>query len=267
MKSLLEPFPASPAVIVDHGAENIEPRAFSRHNDILAAVFEACQSTGRRIKLSLETTSFDNKETGIRVSEVLRNPVIEILRQILRFAQDDRGGVVWRKVHLVLADLVTLLGPEHVFFKEVADIQVTFLPFRQGANPQGLCDFSARSEIGDLKRAIPDLLSVRHKRPTGIVGARLVIVAVEQVDLDYTPGDIRKRGVKVLIHFLDLPILGLRRTVTIDNSIHHKLTIIGNVPEVASGSEIFDTIRSIVPKRLVHPVPDGAAHEEVGGIN
>ena len=109
--------------------------------------------------------------------------------EILRFAQDDRGGVDRGKEHLVLADLVTFFSPEKIFLQGVTDIEITLFAFGQDSDWDFPQDFLPRTDPVSVERAATNLFAICDECPTGVVGARLVIVAVKQADLGDSIGN------------------------------------------------------------------------------
>ena len=70
-----------------------------------------------------------------------------------------------------------------------------------------------------------------------------------------------------LIDLLHLVVLRLGLAVAEDDAVHHELAVVRRVAEVAAVCQIACAVGLIVIQRLVHPVPDGTAAEEVGALN
>ena len=66
---------------------------------------------------------------------------------------------------------------------------------------------------------------------------------------------------------LDFKITRFRRTIRQDGAVEHKLAAIGMVVEIAAVAEHLFSIRQGLVQALVHPVPDGAAHNAVGRLD
>ena len=91
-----------------------------------------------------------------------------------------------------------------------------------------------------------------------VVGVVVLVDDVDSLMLCAVPlhGD-------VLVHLLHLVVLRLGLHVAEDDAVHDELAVVGRIAEVASVGQVAASVLRVVHHRLVNPVPDGAAAEEV----
>ena len=103
------------------------------------------------------------------------------------------------------------------------------------------------------------------KRIYQLVIFRQVLKVVLIEDLKYPLFCIYCLYADVLIYLFHFIVLRLRFKVTKHDAVHYKLSIIGSITKVAPISQITNTcLRVIIVHRLVYPIPDSTATEEIG---
>ena len=76
--------------------------------------------------------------------------------------------------------------------------------------------------------------------------------------------DVNRFHSHILIDFLHFIILWFRFKISKYNTIHYKLTVIGDISEISSIGQITLTgFLVIIIHRLIHPIPNGTATEEI----
>ena len=123
----------------------------------------------------------------------------------------------------------------------------------------------ARFGEGAVRHALNGA-TVSVERPANVVAGEISeVVFVE--DLDASGARVHTGHAHVLIYLLDLVVLSLRREVGAHHAVHAKHAIVGLVAEVAAVAPIARAIGRIVVDGLIHPVPNGTAHDEVIALN
>ena len=110
-------------------------------------------------------------------------------------------------------------------------------------------------------------VAVLPERPYhGVVGERFEVVLVEDFNLALLHVD--SFHAHILVNFLHLEVLCLGREVGAHDTVHAEHAVVGLVvhAEVAAVAPIELAFVVDIVDSLVHPVPDGTAHEEVGAL-
>ena len=259
VQAVLEPAADRPAVIIDGRPEHIQLRAVTRHEDIPALVTQAVQRPRLGIELRLETLALHDSATrpghhGFQ-GTCRHRPLLHL----------EWSGRLHEE--LVLAGRIALLRPREILRQAIPDVQETFLPLRQRARRHRAHRLRTGLQHARLESTAVHRLPIRDQLPMGRVRAGLVIIAVEKFQPRRIPVIADQRSIKGLIDLLHFEILRLRTAVAIEQSVHHELPVIRLVAEIATRRQILHALRRVIPQRLVHPVPDRTAHEEVRRID
>ena len=254
------------SIIIGRRTEGIKLRSIALSKYCIAAIRQAVQSTIGQAECSIEVVALhSNSLCVLSISDVALG-VCHILNGYCLHV----GSL---HTQLLLHLYISLLCPRHVLALQelyldevfalrielrVVVIECIFLTFARTDDVLGTHKLSV----------VLDALTVFPQRPYYLIAAqRLKVVLVEY--LDATLGHVDSLDTHILINLLHLKILCLRRKVGTHDAVHTEHTIVRLVvsTEVATIAPVLLAgLRVDVVQCLVHPVPDGTAHKEVGAF-
>ena len=260
----LGPAIVHPVVVVGTGAEGVELGAKSGFDDRLSAIVEGIEATGELVEGHFVALSAHFHEIAFH---------LRLCHAALLRSSDRRCGRGFAHGELFFHLHVALVGPRLLFGEQelnlheillrrvetvVAVVERVGFPF---ARPEGEARFGEGAVHQSLHGA-----AVGVERPANVVAGEVgEVVFVE--DLDASGARVHTGHAHVLIYLLDLVVLSLRREVGAHYPVHAEHAIVGFVAEVAAVTPIARAVGRIVVDRLIHPVPNGTAHDEVIALN
>ena len=260
----LRPAIIHPVVVVGTGAEGVELGAKSGFDDRLSAVVEGVEATGELIEGHFVALSAHLHEISFHR---------RLCHATLLRGSDRRSGRSFAHGELFFHLHVALVGPRLLFGEQelnlheillrrvetiVAVVEGVVLSF---ARPEGEARFGERTVDHALNGA-----TVCVERPANVVAGEVgEVVFVE--DLDASGARVHTGHAHVLIYLLDFVVLSLRGEVGTHHSVHAEHAVVGFVAEVAAVAPIARAVGCIVVDGLIHPVPNGTAHDEVIALN
>ena len=172
------------------------------------------------------------------------------------------------KLELVKGQFIALLGPVLVLLQLVAYAQGVFrsrLTVFQLRNVRyGHHDLFPGSGRRRIQLAFRHHIPVLRQSPGDVVRRQ---VRKEVLVEDGNPAVVRQGRGDILINVLHFKVARFRRAVRQDGAVEYELAAVGMVVEVAAVGEHPLPVRQGLVQALVHPVPDGAAHDAVGRFN
>ena len=260
----LGPAIVHPVVVVGTGAEGVELGAESGFDDRLSAVVEGVESTGELVEGHFVALSAHLHEIAFH---------LRLCHAALLRGSDRRSGRSFAHGELFFHLHVALVGPRLLFGEQELNLHEILLRWVETivAVVEGVVLSFARpkSEARFGEGAIHQSLhgaTVSVERPANVVAGEVgEVVLVE--DLDASGARVHAGHAHVLIYLLDLVVLSLRREVGAHYPVHAEHAIVGLVAEVAAVAPIACAVGRIVVDGLIHPVPNGTAHDEVIALN
>ena len=255
IKPLLEPLVPRPVVVVHRSTESIELETIALLYHIVVSILESVEAT---ISIVESSSKVDTLDDSIAASGVNLEDITTIDKERLSGSHNAERQLL---VHLHIASL----SPRHIasqaelYVEEILTIRSYFADLERQTHNLLLAR-ALYAAIG-YERTLVDSLAVLDQSPRNLI----VLQTGEVVLVEDLNGIVVKVSLNayILIHLLDLKILWLRSEIRQDNTIHAEHAIVRPFAVVTAIAHKARTIRSISPNRLIHPVPDSAATEEV----
>ena len=176
-------------------------------------------------------------------------------------------GELFFHLHIALVGPRLLFGEQELNLHEILlrRVETVVAVVERVGFPFAGSEGEARFGEGAIHQSLHGA-TVSVERPANVVAGEIgEVVLVE--DLDASGARVHTGHAHVLIYLLDLVVLPLRREVGAHYPVHAEHAIVGFVAEVAAVTPIARAVGRIVVDRLIHPVPNGAAHDEVIALN
>ena len=271
IESVLEPcvVVTDSGIVIRRRTVSIQLRTIAILDDYLVAVLQAVDGSGVQVESHLEVFARDAGTFSSLIQLIFHR-----LSSLGNCSDRRCGNISTLHSQLLFHLHIPLLGPRHVLAQKELDghevlavsIQTCIIVW------QGVDSLLARTHdvLGSLQWLILfHADSVLIERPYYlIVLQRLEVVLVEDFNLSLLHVDCL--NAHILVNLLYLEILSLWSEVRTHDSVHaeHSVVRLVVLSEVASVSPVgLAGSRVLLVQSLVHPVPDGATHEEVGALD